>query len=374
MNSNSPAVRALAIVALLGAVGCATKPHQQPAMGQTKAASPLDTGSFDPKDPVATSAVREHAISLIEESVKSTDPQIRANAIEAASLSAERLKSIIVRGLDDTNPGVRAVAAMSCGKARLAKVNGRLRPLTQDQNAFVRAAAIYALARCGSEVDRSPLAGLLLHDQSLRVRSHAAFILGELGDDSAMPLLRQSIQERPAGVNPAQFKLFELQVAEAMVKLGDRGQCSVLQAALHPAHPDELETVCLAAQLIAEVQDSNAAAQLVRLADYQEIVDKADPKHPGVKKTRMFPPEVRLAAASALSALGIKGTGPVSIANENCIHPSAPIRAQAAYLYGRIGGTENWGTLDAMMGDTEGTVRVAAAGAVLRCLTTPPAN
>lgn len=374
MKSNSSAFRTLAIAALVAAAGCASKPHQQPAMGESKATTPLDVSGFDPKDPVATSGVREHAISVIEESAKSADPQVRGNAIEAASLTPERLKTIIVQGLDDTNPGVRTIAAMSCGKARLTKVTARIRPLTLDQNAYVRAAAIYALARCGSEVDRSPLAGLLLHEQSLRVRSHAAFVLGELGDESAMPLLRQSIQERPAGVNPAQFKLFELQVAEAMVKLGDRGQCGVLQAALHPAHPDELETVCLAAQLIAEVQDGNAAAQLVRLADYQEIVDHGDPKHPGVKKTRMFPPEVRMAAASALSALGIRGSGPVSIADEYCTNPSAPIRGQAAYLYGRIGGTENWGKLDAMMGDAEGTVRVAAAAAVLRCMTTPQAH
>src|SRR5213075_2304568 len=130
---------------------------------------------------------------------------------------------------------------------------------------------------------------MLLLDPSLRVRSHVAFILGELGDPSALPVLRQSISERTAGTRPEQFKLFELQVAEAMIKLGDRGQCGVIQAALHASHPEELESIALAAQLIGEVQDSSAAAQLVTLADYREAVDGGR-KHPGAKKTRTYPP------------------------------------------------------------------------------------
>src|SRR5689334_21708869 len=165
MKSNSSAFGTLAIAAAIAAAGCASHSPSQPAMGQTKGTTPLEAGGFDPKDPVATSAVREHAISLIEESAKSTEPQVRANAIEAASLTPDRLKSIIIHGLDDTNAGVRAVAAMACGRVRATKVTARIRPLIQDQNAFVRAAAIFALARCGSEVDRSPLATLLLHDQ-----------------------------------------------------------------------------------------------------------------------------------------------------------------------------------------------------------------
>src|SRR5262249_22957295 len=163
---------------------------------------------------------------------------------------------------------------------------------------------------------------------------------------SALPLLRDSVNERTAGMRPEQFKLFELQVAEAMVKLGDRAQCGVIQASLHPSHPEELESIALAAQLIAEVQDSGAAAQLVTLAAPREVVD-GDPKHPRAKQTRSYPPEVRLAAAAALSSLGIKGTAAPAIAEEYFSSPSAPIRSQAAYVYGRIGGVEHLGRLDA---------------------------
>jgi HEAT repeat protein len=357
---------ALAMVALALAAGCASHPNPQPAMGQASPKPIPTTPGFDARDPVATSEVREHALSVIEEGALSPDAQVRANSVEAAALAPDRLKSVIDHGLDDRNAGVRCVAAMAVGKARLAKLASRVRPLLTDQSSFVRSAAIFALVRCDAEVDRTPLAGMILRDPSLRVRSHVAYILGEIGDVSALPLLRECIRERTPGTNPEQFKLFELQVAEAMVKLGDRDQCGVIQAALHPSHPEGMEAIALAAQLIGEVQDGTAGAQLVSLADYREHVDSKGVTTVGSKKIRTYPPEVRLAAAAALSALGIKGTAATMIADEYSVNDSAPIRAQAAYVYGQVGGTDNWGKLNAMMGDADGAVRIAAAAAVLR--------
>jgi hypothetical protein len=335
-------------------------------MGQTGETSTPASGSFNPKDPVAVSAVREHAISVIDESASSKDPQVRANAVEGASLAPDRLKSVIGRGLTDPSAGVRTVAAMSVGKARVAELCSGVRPLLDDQSAFVRAAAIFALARCGQPVDRTPLAGMLLRDPSARLRSHVAFILGELGDPSALSLLRQAVEESTR-LEPGQRRFFELQACEAMVKLGDRAQCSAIQAALHPSHPEELENIALACQLIGEIRDTTAAAQLVSLADYSQVV--GDPKQPSGKQT--YPAEVRLAAAGALSALGVGGTGAPSIAAEYATSKSAPIRAQAAYVFGQIGGHKYWGKLDAMMGDPSGDVRVSAAAAVLRSHSKP---
>jgi HEAT repeat protein len=330
--------------------------------GQAEAKSLLAASSFDPRDPLAISKLHERAVATIEELSKSQDAQVRANSVEAASMAPERMKEIIGHGLEDTNPGVRSVAAMAAGRARLSEFTARMWPLIGDENAYVRSAAIYALIRCGADADRTPLAGMLLKDDSLRVRSHVAFLLGELGDKSALALLREAVRQKQAGANPVQLKIFELQAAEAMIKLGDRGQCGVLQAALHPSHAEEMETLALAAQLIGEVHDGTAAAQLVSLADYRET----DPKHPNRKTDRTYPPEIRLAAAGALASLGITGTGPVSIADEYVTNPSAPVRAQVAYVYGRIGGSEQLGKLDTMMGDPEAIVRVAAAAAVLR--------
>jgi HEAT repeat protein len=370
MNSNTRRLIASSVsaaVLLVLVAGCNKNRQAYPAMGQAGPHAILETPGFDPKDPIAVSGLRERAITTIEEAANSKDAQIRANAVEAASLAPDRLKKVIDNALDDRNPGVRTVAAMAVGKVRLSKSVPRVRPLVSDQSPYVKSAAIFALARCEAEVDRTPLAGMLLHDPSLRVRSHVAFIFGELGDPSALPLLRQSISEHTGGMRPEQVKLFELQVAEAMVKLGDRAQCGFIQAALHPSHPEELESIALAAQLIGEVQDSSAAAQLVTLADYREVAN-GDRKHPSGKKMRTYPPEVRLAAAGALSSLGIKGTAAPKIAEEYASSTSAPIRSQAAFVYGRIGGVEHLGTLDAMMGDPESGVRVAAAAAVLRCL------
>ncbi len=167
-SSVARAAGAISLAAMAALAGC--HKHQQtssdPAMGQTASKALVEAPGFDPKDPVAVSAIREHALATIEESAKSPEAPIRANAVEAASLAPDRLKTIIDQALDDHNPGVRTVAAMSVGKAHLTKLAPRVRPLLTDQSPYVKSAAIYALAKCGFEVDRSPLAGLLLHDPS----------------------------------------------------------------------------------------------------------------------------------------------------------------------------------------------------------------
>jgi HEAT repeat protein len=364
-NPGSLALVAVAGLAAVLVAGCVSG-----SGGSMGSRAGIESANFDAKDPVIISGIRERAISLIGESANSTDARIRTNAVEAASLAPERLQPVIARALDDRNAGVRTVAAMAVGKASLAKLAGRVRPLLMDDSPYVRSAAIYALARCGAEVDRTPLASMLLSDPSIRVRSHVAFILGELGDQSAVPLLHESVREHPTGITPDQFKLFELQAAEAMIKLGEDAQRTVVRASLYPSTPDELEATALAVQIIGEVQDKEAAAQLVSLANYRTPVPPVAPGAP-VKEGKPYPAEVRLAVAGAMSAMGFKGGGN-AIADEFVQSETPAIRAQSAFVYGQIGGTENWGKLDALMGDPDGTVRVSAAAAVLRSTLRPP--
>ena len=108
--------------------------------------------------------------------------------------------------------------------------------------------------------------------------------------------------------------------------------------------------------MIGETQDREAAAQLVSLADYRD------------KKGNTYPAEVRLAAAASLSMLGIRGNAATLIADQYSTDKAAPIRAQAAYVYGQTALPENWGKLDAMMGDSDSSVRVSAAAAILRSM------
>jgi HEAT repeat protein len=171
-----------------------------------------------------------------------------------------------------------------------------------------------------------------------------------------------------SNATPLQFKLFELQAAEAMIKLGDQQQRPVVRAALFPSSDQELEQVALACQILGEVRDRESIHQLISLSEYQEEllieVPQGETKVTKRIKGKGYPPEVQLAIAGALSAMG-HGDG-TFVADRYAGHTSELVRSQAAYVYGQIGRLENWGKLDALMGDSYGGVRVAAAAAVLK--------
>jgi HEAT repeat protein len=351
----------LALVSIALATGCAGNRPEPASMGSTGI-------SFNHHDPVVLSAIRERALSTVREMAASDVPQFRANAVEAATAAPVRLMCVIENGLRDENAGVRAVAAMAVGKARLTPLADRVRPLLRDSNPYVKSAAIFALLRCGEDVDRTPLAGMLMRDPSPQVRSQVAFILGELGDPSAIKLLKAAVAEGIPGATPLQFKLFELQAAEAMIKLGDQRQRPVVRAALYPSSGQELEQVALACQILGEVNDRESIHQLISLSEYKEELlvetQQGEAKVKKVVKGKGYPPEIQLAIAGALAAMG-HGDG-TFMADAYANHPSELVRSQAAYVYGQIGKIENWGKLDAMMGDSYGGVRVAAAAAVLK--------
>lgn len=321
-----------------------------------KPGEPVQPSAADVKElsQIAQSQLRERAIEAVQAASTSKDPQIRANAMEAAGLAPARLSKIIDAGLADENPGVRTVAALAVGRERLADLADHASYLLQDPTPHVKAAAIFALARCGQSVDQTPLATMLLRDPSPWVRRHAAFILGELGNPSAMPLLRTALHDGLPAATPEQAKNFELQIDEAMVKLGDDKAREAIRAALYPSRPEELEATVLAIQIIGTTQDQGAIDQLIHLADF---------KGPNGQK---YPPEMRLAIASTLAQVGLpKGD---FVVDEYAGDADPGVRAQAATAYGYVGSPRSIGHLDSLLNDADERVRIAAASGVLRAL------
>lgn len=309
-------------------------------------------------DSMAQLALRERAMRVLQLAAESDDPRVRANAMEAAGLAAARNTDVIREGLRDQSIAVRSVAAVTVGEARALTLVPDVRPLLQDGSPFVRCSAIYALIRCGEQVDRRDLARALLDDPSPRVRSHAAYILGELGDASALPLLRQSLRSRPAKASQIEVNLLQLQVAEALVKLGDDSQLEPLRAALYPSRPEDLEATALAVQILGTVQDKRSIDQLIYLSATRD------------KTGQMMPAEVRLAIASSLARLGLKQGD--FIADEFVRDKSAALRSQAAFVYGETGTPSNMGVLGEMLSDPEWSVRVNAAASVVKIADAKP--
>lgn len=339
---------------LLMPTGCVT---QQPAA--TRASAQKDgTPATAPageqfRTTVARSALRERAISELLDLAASNDPQVRANTLEAMLPARSRLVAPVAAGLADENEGVRAVSAVVAGRAGLRELEPALQGRLTDSSPYVRAGAIFAMRKLGIGTDPTPLGGLLLGQPDLRVRAHAAYLLGELGDKSALPMLQQALHSKLTTSSAQEERLLGLQIAEAMVKLGDESRIEGIRAALYPAYPDEFEVAALAVQILGRLGDRSSIGALINLAEY----------HQG---GRGMPPEIRLAVADAVARMGRREGWFIADAYLNDKDPLR--RALAAQVLGQTRRPQDLETLSHMLDDPSPAVRVAASGAVLEAL------
>lgn len=354
MMTNNAFVPRLALIACFTLSAGLAACNNQGAAREKPGARPTDPprASPGPGGRVQMSMLREKAINVVEEASKSELAEVRANAVQAASLVPGRLKSVIDAGLTDASPGVRGVTALAIGRASLKGYETPLRTLRSDGEPLVQVSALFALIKTGVEVDRSPLAWYLLDHPSPWVKRQAAESLGQLGDRSALPLLRDAARAKYPSLAPEQVKILQLLIAEAMIRLGDDTPRQALRAALYPSRPEELEAAALAVTIIGEVQDREATSQLVHLSEYRD------------RTGQRYPAEVRLAVASSLARLGLPQGA--FIADEYVNSQTPALRAQAAMVYAVTKGPDNLEKLDRLLSDPDPIVRSTAAVAVLR--------
>ena len=299
--------------------------------------------------------LKQAAVELLKQAAESTNPLLRANAIEALQATPEHLPPIVRRGLGDENRAVRFVAAMTVGKLKMQDEVSLLEPLLLDESQSVQAAAMYGLKRCGRQVDLTPLSAMLMSDNP-EVKGNAAFVLGEIGEPTAIRLLRHAAGIGLARTEPSRRKVVELQLAEAMVKLGEQKELEVIRAALF-APEEQGELTALACQMCGELGDRGALPNLLDLA-----------MRTG---TREQSPEVRMAATAAIAQLEpTKAPLPVHAAHVGSTR--FELRAQAAHTIAEVAngrGVPNSATLpylSRLLNDANPLVQVAAAGGMLR--------
>jgi HEAT repeat protein len=305
-------------------------------------------------DPVERSRLREAAIESLLTLSTSEDAQVRANAIEGLIPVGARLESVLPAALADGNPGVRTVAAMAVGKAELRALVPAVTPLLDDASPFVRAAAIYALRSCGEAVDPTPLGAMVTRDPSPRIRAHAAYIIGELGEKGSTALLRDAASQPTPRAGAAELKVLQVQIAEALVKLEDEAQLHTIRAALFPATPEELDATVLAVQVLGAQKDRPSEGQL------RNLVGTRDPFG------NPMPLEVRLAAAGALGTMGVPDFEAVAV--EALATAGDPQRIQASWALGEIGTATAVRHLEGAIAHPAERVRVAVAAALLRAV------
>ncbi|QQS09392.1 MAG: HEAT repeat domain-containing protein [Phycisphaerales bacterium] len=334
-------------LACVAATGCSSKPRAT----RVKADPALATLRSTTFDRLALDQLREQAVGVLVAMADHDDPQVRANAIEGLTKVPARAAEVIAKATKDESAAVRAVAAMGAGRERLRETMPSIRTLLNDPSEYVRAAAIFAMVRCDETVDRSPLGGMLVSDDSLKLRAHAAYILGEIGDRSAQGMLRDAMGKVPARASEAEVRLFQMQVAEALIKLGDDSELAGIRAALFPAAPEDLEMTALSMQILGQVKDTSSVSGIITL-----IERRTDNAYD-------MPPEIRLLGASTLAKLGnVEGD---FIGDQYRSDDRPMVRMQVASVYGETRHRENLGVLAEMLRDPDERVLVAAATGIL---------
>ena len=349
------------MAALLWLVGCQADGEQASGPTQpwsTKSQSVLPRDPATPRldvperiDAGEVASLRAAAIDLLLQAADSTNPLLRANAIEALDEAPEHLEPVVAGALDDDNRGVRFVAAMTVGNHRLRSLADRVEPLLDDESLSVQASAIFALRRCGRKVNPSPLSAMIASSDP-EVRGNAALVLGELGDSSALPMLREAIRRSMPLASLARVRVVELQIAEAMVKLGQQSELEVIRAALFTP-PEQGELAALACQICGRLRDQAYTASLHDMATRTGRDQE--------------PAEVRLAAAAALGMID-PARAPGSVPMGYVGSDRYDLRAQAALALGYCSGPAALPTLATMMEDQSAVVQVAAAGSILRLM------
>ena len=352
-----------AAIVLIALAGCSGGPEESTAVSgawSTRSLSvtpdPTMPGTVQTAQPAFTApegtSVRDAALVILTAACAAEYPQFRANAVEALVLDPATLTKQVGALLADPNPAVRFSACMAVGRARLAIFAPAVKPLLQDPNLAVRAGAIFALQRLGHHPDQSPLAGMS-GAKDLTIRGIAIFVLGELGNTSAVPVLRDALQRPTDNTNPMRARIVDLQTAEALAKLGDRSQLDPVRAALL-APGEQAELMCLGAQILGNVKDQSSEAMLLGIVAARGRTER--------------PAEVRLLAGEAAIKMGSARTPEILAMSRMLLTSRMPmVRAQAANTLGTGGLPSDTASIAPLLRDPNALVQLSAAQAILRC-------
>lgn len=341
------------LIAVVCLVGCGPDPiarasetqwstKNQSLANNTNASTTLTPTIVDKK------TVRARALSLLEESVQSENARLRANAIESLRYAPQSVLERAVRiGLGDENRGVRFVASMMVGEAQVCELLPLLEPLLLDDSESVKAATLCSMYKCGSSVDLNPLASMLESDDP-ELRGNAVMILGRMGNPSAVEMIRVAAHATSTTITPIRRRLINLQIAEALVLLGERQELEVIRAAIFSSI-QEAEVTALACQIAGRLHDVEIISTL----------------HGITATSERYPDEIRLVAAAALAEIDPDRV-PLQLVLRFTSSESASLRSQCATVLGIQGNSLSLGPLALLLKDIDPFVQIAAAGAVIR--------
>jgi HEAT repeat protein len=315
-------------------VGCHPQPEKQGYM----APPPKPLPPYPPAQPAAIDpALQSRATQELDAALKANDEIIRAHALEMVKqANPPDAATRIVAALGDNNWLVRKAAALAAGELQVQQATDRLNERLNDPNTQMpeRLADIFALHRLGDPT-HSHLFEQTSLDPDKRIRGDTAFMLGLLGDKSAVPILVNMLRSDKDAV-------VRLQAAEALWRLGDERGLDDLVGATVSMYPDDKMIALLA---LAQPHDTRMLGHVegALTDDY---------------------PEVALVAARAAGMLGSDHGYGVALNGAKSDDPRQQLLA--AMAFGAIGRADAQPTLGKLLDDKDADVRLAAAGALLK--------
>jgi HEAT repeat protein len=290
------------------------------------------------------------AVAYLQTQSRSNDPIVRANCIEALQLSRDpRVIAIVEQGLRDEQWVVRFAAAMAAGKRKARVTLPTLETMAgNDPNGSVRVAAIYALKRMDRDTRMSDLA-VALDSQDPSTRANAAFVLGLLGDKTALPLLDAHRNDRDIRVRT--------EVTAALARLGDpAAQQVVVGWAVNRFAEDQYAAMTVCGDLPQNVAESPLLLGLDPVPP--KLSADADPAMVKDLTTRR-----QLVAARSLAKLR-NGSGS-KVAIDNLQNPNPNLRGLALLALGEMLTPAQVPGIEPYLDDPDESVRRAAAAAII---------
>lgn len=297
------------------------------------------------------SRLEERSIDFLTRASQGDDPIVRANAIESlVKFAPEQSRPQFLAAADADLPVVRYAGLLALGQIRDHKSLGPIRRRLVDQDARVRMAAAFAAYRCGDVNTAGPILDSALRDNpDEKVRGEAAWLIGRLGDTTALSRLRKVADRDPSG-------LVVTYAQSAMALLGDQ---AMLDRLVEYTLKSDVETRLIALQTLVETPEPRTRKALTyRLNDTSDYL------------------ATRLLAARALGATG-DGSG-YKLAYQSLDFKNGDpvevmrVRSMAALALGAIGDGKALGALRSVAEDaTDPRTQVAACDAILQIVRAP---
>jgi len=325
---------AIALPSLLAGSAWLALPSQQ-ALADEGALEPLAVDQISAYD---------RAVEQILLASRSDDPFIRANAIEAVQAAPDRALPLVQIGMEDPNPAVRFASLVTIGQLKLTSLGLAATNMISDPDPTVAAAAIYAASMCGQEPNPSQLAGMLF-SRNPQQRGNAAMLLGMMGDRSAVPMLRDASRSPMPRAASNEKAIVEIQIAEALVKLGEDDALGLLRTRAYSADPT---VKVFAVTVLGNLEDRAMSGNFVQM----------------LRNTTDHPVELRVAAANALAKLADEQG--LDVLQEAAASTYPTVRSQAVFGLSLLTSKTAETSRVALLDDPEQMVRISAAAAVLR--------